>query len=302
MPLSVVGDMSRASDSAAQYGAAPQNTVFNSQEQIFSPIAIRKGAAAAQAIPGFENPQGGNRESGPFGSISAVGPTRSELDPYFSNILGDDGSNWIKNCDYLLMVNDGVATVGGKGGEINIRKTDRDISNVTAVALRGPLMLSGWGYDIADKPVPALAQAGDDSFEFDDNVVGDRGTWKTGPVNLQWDAERAVWQGGPQILCGVTTGGIKAPASPCSPTSFAVKVFRRTTNAVGGANKLDACILGETISCTNRDPSLTLESYTGMTFVVAVRINYEWIPIWVGCPDNPFDVNDLQNVPGCSNC
>ena len=266
MPLSVVGDMSRASDSAAQYGAAPQNTIFNSQEQIFSPIAIRKGAAGAQAIPSFESPEGGARESGPFGNISAVGPTRSELDPYFSNVLGDDGTKWIRECDYLLMVNDGVATVGGKGDELNIRKTDRDITNVTAVAL-----------------------------------VDDRGKWKTGPVNLQWDAERKVWQGGPQILCGVCTGEIKAPLSPCSPTHFTVKIFRKNTNppVAGG---LDTCSLGESIVCTNRDPSLTLESFVGMTFVVAVRINYEWIPIWVGCPDNPFDVNDLANVPGCSDC
>ena len=301
MPLSVVGDMSRASDSAAQYGAAPQNTVFNSQEQIFSPIAIRKGAAAAQAIPGFESPEGGRRESGRFGNINAVGPTRSELDPYFSNILGDDGSNWIRKCDYLLMVNDGVATVGGKGDEMNVRKTDRDISNVTAVALRGPLMLSGWGYDIADKPVPASANAGPNSFAFDDNVVDDRGTWKTGPVNLQWDAERKVWQGGAQILCGVTTGDIKAPLSPCSPTHFTVKVFRMNSN-FPVAGSLNSCTLGEAITCTNRDPSLSLQSFVGMTFVVAVRINYEWIPIWVGCPDNPFDVNDLQNVPDCSDC
>ena len=292
MGLLVTAATTSVADSAALYGAAPNNTTANTQEQIFSPIIIRKGASGGGAIPSFEPPQQSPYEWGPFGNGKAVGPTRSELDPYFSNTLGDDGSRWMKECDYQIMVNNATATVGSR--DINIRKTRRDMTTVTAAALRGPLMLSGWGYDVCDKPTPAQAASGAASFEFDQNIVNNRGTWKTGPVNLQWDDERKVWQGGPQIVCGVASGSIRAPVDPCNPQYFFVKVLRR----VGAPNQLDACVLGEKITVANRDPSLTQEATSGMVFVVAVRINYEWIPIWVGCPDGPSS----GNTPSCVQC
>jgi hypothetical protein len=307
MPLQITASTTSVADSAALYGAAPTNTTANTQEQIFSPILIRKGASTAAAIPSFEAPTMGLRESGPFGNVNGgfVGPTRSELDPYFSNALGDDGSNWIKQCDYQIMINDGQATVGSR--DINIHKTNRNISNVTAAALRGPLILSGWGYDIADRPTPAKGGQGANAFKFNRDIVNDRGTWKTGPVNLQWDDERKVWQGGAQIVCGVVAGKIEAPTDPCTPTSFSMKVFRKT-NMLGLISDLDACMMGETITCMNRDPSLSEPATPGMIFVIAVRINYEWIPIWVGCPEGPATAidpvtGDLVDItPPCSDC
>lgn len=298
MALQVTGSSTSVADGAALYGALPNNTTCNSQEQIFSPIIIRKGAAGASLISGFESPAGSSDESGAFGQ-NQVGPTRSELDPYFSNALGDDGSEWIKECDYQIMANDGKPNVGSR--DINIRKTDRDISSVTAVAFRGPIIVSGWGYDVCDRPVPhkmEIAAGGNVSYHvFDEGLVGDRGLWKTGPVNLQWDEERKVWQGGAQIVCGVLKGAIKAPTDPCDPTDFVVKVMRKMVDgAVGG--DLNSCVLGETITCKNRDPSLTQAAVKGMVFVVAVRVNYEWIPLWVGCPDGP----PPKKAPVCNDC
>jgi hypothetical protein len=265
---------------------------------MFSPILIRKGAAAPGAIPSFELPAGSSKESGAFGN-NQVGPTRNELDPYFSQIFGDDGSTWIKECDYQIMVNDGTPNEGS--GDINIRKTDRNITNVSVTALRGPLIISGWGFDICDRPVPRAGGAA--VFHFNEDVVNDRGTWKTGPVNLQWDDERKVWQGGPQILYGVAAGAIEAPVDPCQPTEFTVKVFRKGRDLPSGMEPgkqggIGSCDLGETITCKNRDPSLTQAAVAGMVFVVAVRINYEWIPIWVGCPEGPAP----DPLPTCSDC
>jgi hypothetical protein len=34
----------------------------------------------------------------------------------------------------------------------------------------------------------------------------------------------------------------------------------------------------------NRDPSLEQDWIENMVFVMAVRVNYEWLPLWVGCP------------------
>jgi len=293
MPLQITASMGSVGDAAALYGASPNNTTVNSQEQMFSPILIRKGSGSWGAIPSFENPQGATDESGPFGN-NQVGPTRNELDPYFSRVLGGDGSHWIQQCDYQIMVNDGRATRGSR--DINIRKTDRNIRNVSVTALRGPLIVSGWGFDICDRPVPNAGVSA--PYSFPGNVVNDRKTWKTGPVNLQWDDERKVWQAGPQILCGVVSGRIVAPINPCYPTQFVVKVFRKQGwwSWIGGG--VSACDLGETILCKNRDPSLSQDAVQGMIFVVAVRINYEWIPIWVGCPEGP----SYYGTPQCSNC
>jgi hypothetical protein len=285
MGLDVSVSFGTATNSAAMWGVNPSNTAANSYEQIFSPILIRKASGTYGSIPSFEMPYGGY-ESGPFG-YNQVGPTRNELDPYFSKVLGGDGTYWITQCDYQMMVNNGY---GPKGEDLNIRKVNRNqVSQVAVNALRGPLILSGWGFDVCDRPVPAASYA--NPFQFAGNVVNNRATWKTGPVNLQWDDQRKVWQGGPQIVCGVASGPIKAPTNPCYPTSFSVKVFRK------GAAGLSACHIGESITCWNRDPSLTQEAVTGMVFVVAVRINYEWIPIWVGCPEGPSGT-----TPPCSDC
>ena len=47
------------------------------------------------------------------------------------------------------------------------------------MALRGPIILTGWGYDLVGNETP------DDKKESD--------KWKTGPVDLRWDDARKVW-------------------------------------------------------------------------------------------------------------
>ena len=93
----------------------------------------------------------------------------------------------------------------------------------------------------------------------------------------------------------MASGKIEAPLDPCSPKYFQMKVFRLPGNSTFGA--LDACILGETVWVANRDPSLTETDSNGRTFVVCVRLNYEWVPIWVGCPD-PTEASS----PSCVQC
>lgn len=288
MGMDVAGSQGSLSDQADNFAGDPNNTCVNSQEQIFSPIQIKKVGNASS--PGFEQPVSGDGETGPYGfGANQIGATSSELNPYFSKVFGDDGSAWIRETDFQMMGNDGIAvkqpTNGETARDLNIRKTqDRGaISLVQVNGLRGPMILSGFGFDIADRPVPNMGSGGGEVLEFDSRAPGDRTTWKTGPVNLQWDDERKVWQGGPQIVCGVVEGDIKAPTDPCNPEPFVVKVFRLDGYTEGGT--LSNCLLSETITCQNRDPSLTQVAVPGQIFVVATRINYEWIPIWVGCPD-----------------
>jgi hypothetical protein len=71
-------------------------------------------------------------------------------------------------------------------------------------ALRGPLVLQSWGYDINGKPIPnandsaTAAEAGqfNDIFlkdKFLKNWLANPKTWPVGPIDLRWDRHRGVW-------------------------------------------------------------------------------------------------------------
>lgn len=238
------------------------------------------------------NPPQSPEPQEPF-DTGSVGPTINELNPYFPVIFGDDGSAFMTWNDYNVVVHEPTS-------DLNLKKnSNRPITHtVRTQALRCPLILSGWGFDIADLPVPNLgARIPGRDYEFDPSMVNQRSYWKTGPVHLMWDDQRQVWCGGYQVLCGhlsddasdVVAGGgrIEAPTDPLYPTTFKVKVLRRTSVGsgvidTGGEYSLLSSNLGEKITCVNRDVNLSWDGEDPKkVFVVAVRINYEWVPLWV---------------------
>ena len=287
MPTDVSCGIADVTESAG-YFAYDSNSHTCSQEQIFSPIRIRK---TGQVSMGFEIAEmSPDMTLGTFGNFH-VGATRSELDPYFSQFGGDDGKIWMEETDFQIVANN-------LGTETNIRKTNRgNITRVHTSGLRGPLMIGGFGTDLADKPVPCMPGK---PFQFDASAIGDRTLWKTGPVNLMWDYERKVWSGGPQILCGVAKENITAPQNPCEPTQFDVAVFRSGTET--GYDDLSNKHICETITVYNHDVSLSQADVPGYVWVVAVRINYRWVALWVGCPETEdVPTDDDKNVisPDC---
>ena len=71
-------------------------------------------------------------------------------------------------------------------------------------AIRGPLIVQGWGYDTAGKPIPNAADSAKDSElgqfrkkglkdKFMGNWLSNPRTWPVGPVDLRFDRERGVW-------------------------------------------------------------------------------------------------------------
>jgi hypothetical protein len=269
-------------------------------EQFISPIQIEKGHPAGADTPGFRPPEVSG-ENGGYGG-GAVGPTIDELDPYFPNVLAnnDDGTRFMVENDYRFVVNDSLLS----GGDFNIRTLEdaipgsrADISVVRPMsALRGPMIMSGWGYGMDDFPVPNQGAGWPNSGLFDEEMVHNRALWKTGPVHLMWDDERQVWQGGYPIVCGVVVGGITAPTDVCSPTSFTVNIFRNTQHLGGKLSD----VTSETITVQNRDPSLEQAAVTNAIFCMAIKLNYEWLPLWVGCPSIPACGGDYQPpVPAC---
>ncbi len=63
-----------------------------------------------------------------------------------------------------------------------------------AVALKGPLVIAGWGYDIYGKPVP---NSGTNTAYFKNDWLRRPQDWKCGPVDLRWDESRGVWTSPP---------------------------------------------------------------------------------------------------------
>jgi len=301
------------------------NAAGQSMEQIYNPIQIVKNKSSQAPTPGFQNVSGGS-DQGTFGGGNFVGPTVIELDPYFTNILdGQDGTEFFANCDYKMMVHeDGTGTTT----DLNIQKIEdkRVIQKVRVNAHRAPLILSGWGFDLGDRPAPRMGASFPDIFKFDDKVPYDRTTWKTGPLAVQWDDERQVWAGGPQIVCGIALERIDAPATPCDPTTFEVQLFRKTTDQfVGDTNPentedpvgefnpdnytlttlLDTYSedqdgnpveSNDRITVYNRDPSLEQDYVENAMFIIAIRLNYEWLPLWVGCPEDNIPDEDVPCI------
>lgn len=222
------------------------------QEQIMTPINVPKVPEGDSPMPGFRPPAQVEELSNGTFDKKHVGPTNKELNPYF-------GLN-VKTDFQVVVHNDSL-------DDLNIQRKNHDqLNSVRTLAFRGPMMISGWGYDVCDKPVPANS-----SGQMDTDCATDRSLWKTGPLDVKWDDERQVWSGGPHIVEGLLTTKISKPSSPSQPTEFGVQLRRgkqwQSTS--------------ETITCLNRDTSLVINEISNI-YVMAIRINYEWRPLWIG--------------------
>ena len=76
--------------------------------------------------------------------------------------------------------------------------------NLRPMALRGPLIIQGWGYDMQGKPIPNKADTVNDARagtftssnlkdKFIDNMLESRETWPVAPLDLRYDRSRKVW-------------------------------------------------------------------------------------------------------------
>ena len=280
-----------------------KSSVWNTLEQFFSGIQIEKAHGKDAPTPGFRNCKVGE-ETGNFGNGDAVGPTIQELDPYFPRIFGDP-KIFIRRADYIGFNHDhdGKETTDFCEDKCNptadgVPTSRASIDTVRISALRGPLIMSGWGFGVDDFPVPPKTPEMPDKAKFLPDLRDKRTTWKTGPVHLMWDDERQVWTGGYRIVCGVLIEGAISPAtSVCEPSTFKIRILRNTKhlktvrNAVGAPApaEQETCrlsdVFNETITVQNRDISLEQEFQENAVFVIAIKLNYEWLPLWVGCPD-----------------
>jgi len=200
----------------------------------------------------------------------AVSPTSYDLDPYF----------YFPSSDFSVVAKD----IPASGKNYNIRK-DPLVNQVRTMGFKGPMLLSGWGYDVCGLPVPnasgSIVPSGTGTvvkpsgeYYFHEKASEERQRWKTGPVDLRWHGKRKTWVGGHEMLEGYLIEDLDSPPNNESSTIAKMKIFRKASS--NGLENRD----NETLTVTNRDSSLSASSGT---YCMVVDINYEWRPIWVGC-------------------
>lgn len=231
----------------------------SSFEQMYSPMTIkREGSKATKNQPL---------------------PTKADLNPYFPPIKGDSNdlygvSEEKAKTDFQLAYSN-----SDKGLDLNNPENTQITEIKTMAPLRGPLLLSGWGYTLTDAPTPGATGS---NRTFHPDAINNRNLWKSGPVHLMWDEEREVWSGGLQFLEGVLKTPITKAESITNPSTFQINVYRKSTPGAIGSGSWE--FKEEVITCHNRDTSLEITNVSKTTYVIVIRINYEWRPIWVGCP------------------
>jgi hypothetical protein len=91
---------------------------------------------------------------------------------------------------------------------------------IRGVGLRSPMVLTGWGYDINNLPVPA--RSGNPQY-FHPEASWNPHLWKSGPIDLRWDEQRGVWAGHKQRIYLVKMTNLY------TPPSFSFEVDRSNT-------------------------------------------------------------------------
>lgn len=192
-----------------------------------------------------------SEQSGIF-YLRSVSPVSFNLDPYWF---------FLKN-DFNTISAD---TKNQIGVDLNPRKYQAQ-TEARMVGLRGPLLMSGWGYDTAGLPTPSLSV---NALTHDPDTPTDRSKWKTGPIDLRWDEGRKVWVGGPEIIEGTLSEDLAAPSDIDPPTKGKGNIRRGK----------DLAINQETVTLYNRNPALSFQSGD---YFMAAKVNYEWRPIGGG--------------------
>ena len=262
-----------------------------------------------EAFPSFEistSSEGvnGHYSSGIFYNFN-VSPTSFDLDPYFFFADGERLEHPKYVNDFACVVNDGPDT----SLDMNLRKLESVPTSVRPACIRGPLIVSGWGYDVDGLPVPIERGGVDsngnpvdadlenpDSRNFNYYTLIERRLWKTGPVDLRWDYQRKVWVGGAEFIEGIMYTPLP-PGDPFGPTIGSGQIHRgpdwKFENYKLGTNT-DASVKPDPYGVPNEDPEeekLELVrihnrnaglSLAGGDYFAATKINGEWRVVGAG--------------------
>jgi hypothetical protein len=170
-----------------------ENKAIASIDAIFRPF-VTETEVAISSFPHFESPDS-----------DATIPHVGTLNPYGGNH------------DIMVVAKNFDITTASGDVDVFFNEHLLDVSEVAptsvkSIALKGPLVVAGWGYNIDGNPVPANP---DDSSEFMEDHRKRMDQWKCGPVDLRWDDSRKVWAagGGNNIIFGRCVNNLYANSS-----------------------------------------------------------------------------------------
>ena len=195
-------------------------------------------------------------------------PTLFDLDPF---AVGHDVSNIIRG---ISLPNEGLNVDIGRGQNYSgwasgqrphnhPKVLDAPLTDNRPISLRGPLVVTGWGYDTNGNPVPASADAigamtggGADVRSKKGNPGGRVGghltksdTWKSGPVDLRWDNIRKVWAGGLIVKEGFLVTSLDAPTINIEDYGGLDDIDKKSPDAID----ISACTSGVLLVCEGLD-------------------------------------------------
>lgn len=212
-------------------------------------------------MPNFQAPVSG-----------AIFPTIDDLNPFPRVIPASDGVIEVTRCDIsILAIDETVPDVGGLITEENQGALD---GNYRPLALRGPLVICGWGYDTDGRPVPNLDDDDNSSNQFASGYLENYSTWPVGPVDLKWSHKRQLWQTGTDVLEGyLLTTLTEASGGGAFPGEGTMQPWQIDSNGEWNPD-------GASVDVLTRDPSF--KGTTG-AYIQVVRFGTEFRPFYVEC-------------------
>jgi hypothetical protein len=176
-----------------------------SQDGMFSPFQIGTNStglpvmptsASTNCVPSQSNivDPPVNEWTPPIVNISYLNPFKRTSDPSHGSGNHYDGN---------IVFNGGTSDEQNLVNKVHLQSgTFPD--NLRPVAMRGPIVIQGWGYDLNGKPIPnkvdsagsarlGTFQSTNLEDEFLDNWIQKRETWPVAPLDVRYDRDRKVW-------------------------------------------------------------------------------------------------------------
>ena len=184
--INTLSDLIRSS-AADENFESYENIAAVSLDGLFVPYTIDVNHTY---LPHFESP------------TSSGEPTSVTLNPFNPNNALSDGElqtgmpsgiegRWLKYGHNIgLATSQDMADTGVT--DLNFEKDfwrtgTVEKEKIRSIAMKAPMILSGWGFDTDGNPVPSSGT------DFHPEAFWNPSVWKTGPLDARWDSARKVW-------------------------------------------------------------------------------------------------------------
>lgn len=269
-------------------------------EQIFSPIGLIRTDNRVETgnhypfpksfLPYVKNPKEAEDSKSTDFNYNLVNPSAADLDPYF----GSASMSGFGKVDYGATIRNDFNSITAGNASLAFEyynNTSQKAQEYRTYGLRGPILLSGWGFDVDGNPVPR----GERGDSFNGSFSQNRSGWKTGPVDLRWDEDRQVWAGGHQIVEGYLTTKVEPARKQGEVTTPVGEATVKIARVKGGQLRVGPDN-GE-IKVKNLDKHLKIEDNLPL-YCSCIKINGEWRFLYIGCdqPPEEDEENDGNNI------